>query len=133
MDRCEHTTGQCQNRRICRYFADVAQLVEHFTRKRVQRWPGIGRTMAQQSRFAASSCVAARPVKLSYVIALGPVWARLAVSAQYGPARSRRPSAAATLRYGKSPALRPRGARCGEARLSGYVEVPLGATSGSLR
>src|SRR5881392_1769882 len=70
--------------RLCRSFADVAQLVEHFTRKGLQPFGGTGRRMAQQSRFAAVSCVAARTIRLSYAIGFGPVWAPLAVSAQYG-------------------------------------------------
>src|SRR5947209_1343513 len=40
--------------------------------------------MAQQSRFAAVSCVAARTIRPSYVIASGPIWVPVAVSAQYG-------------------------------------------------
>src|SRR4051795_8747087 len=75
--------------RICRAFADVAQLVEHFTRKRVQRSWGTERQLAQQSQFAADSSVAASPITRSSVITRGPVSAPLAVSAQYGPARRR--------------------------------------------
>src|SRR6059058_6219464 len=98
--------------RICRPFADVAQLVEHFTRKGLQPFGGTGRRMAQQSRFAADSCLAARTIRLSYVISFGPVWAPLAVSAQYGGVWSRRlsgaqgpPRAVALAGHGGSAAI----------------------------
>src|SRR5206468_10927345 len=62
-------------------YALLAQLVEHFHGKGLQPAGRTRRRMAQQSRFAAVSCVAARTIRLSYAIGFGPVWAPLAVSA----------------------------------------------------
>src|SRR3954447_22935765 len=99
--------------RICRSFADVAQLVEHFTRKRVQRSSGTERRLAQQSRFAADSWIAASPVTWSSVIAFGPVSAPLAVSAQYG----RRHGRSVVVGPGFGRCLRPPHARSALPRL----------------
>src|SRR2546426_12806254 len=95
---------------ICRPFADVAQLVEHFTRKKVQRLGRMGRKLAQQSRFPAGSWVAASGITWSSVIAFGPVSAPLAVSAQYGAGPSSRSTSASAealieLMQGGKPTL----------------------------